>query len=48
MTVTGRREPESVVLDRVRGTAYLTVAISRTGMFAMFLFLTYYLAAFWA
>lgn len=47
-TVTGRSEPESVVLGRVRGTAYLTVAISGTGMFAVFLFLTYYLATFWA
>ena len=35
--------PLGVVLDRVRGTAYLTVAISGTGMFAVFLFLTYYL-----
>jgi predicted MFS family arabinose efflux permease len=35
--------PLRVVLDRVRGTAYLAVGISGTGMFAVFLFLTYYL-----
>ena len=35
--------PMHVVLDRVRGTAYLSVGISGTGMFAVFLFLTYYL-----
>lgn len=35
--------PLGVVLDRVRGTAYLVVGISGTGMFAVFLFLTYYL-----
>lgn len=35
--------PLTVVLDRVRGTAYLTLAICGTGMFAIFLFLTYYL-----
>ncbi|MFD6162385.1 MFS transporter [Nocardia sp. NPDC060256] len=35
--------PLHVVLDRVRGSAYLTVAITGTGMFAVFLFLTFYL-----
>jgi predicted MFS family arabinose efflux permease len=35
--------PLGVVLDRIRGTAYLAVGISGTGMFAVFLFLTYYL-----
>jgi EmrB/QacA subfamily drug resistance transporter len=35
--------PLRVILDRVRGTAYLAVGISGTGMFAVFLFLTYYL-----
>ncbi|WP_433663432.1 MFS transporter [Nocardia sp. CA-128927] len=35
--------PLYVLLDRVRGSAYLTVAITGTGMFAIFLFLTYYL-----
>ncbi|WP_163508173.1 DHA2 family efflux MFS transporter permease subunit [Fodinicola acaciae] len=35
--------PLGVILDRVRGTAYLSVGISGTGMFAVFLFLTYYL-----
>ena len=35
--------PLGVVLDRVRGTAYLSVGISGIGMFAVFLFLTYYL-----
>lgn len=35
--------PLSVILDRVRGTAYLTLGISGTGMFAVFLFLTFYL-----
>jgi EmrB/QacA subfamily drug resistance transporter len=35
--------PLRVVLDRVRGTAYLAAGISGTGMFAVFLFLTYYL-----
>jgi EmrB/QacA subfamily drug resistance transporter len=35
--------PLGVVLDRVRGSAYLTVGITGVGMFAIFLFLTYYL-----
>lgn len=35
--------PLPVVLDRVRGAAYLTLWISGIGMFAVFLFLTYYL-----
>lgn len=35
--------PLSVVLDRVRGAAYLTVAFTGVGMFAIFLFLTYYM-----
>ena len=35
--------PLPVILDRVRGTAYLSIGISGTGMFAVFLFLTYYL-----
>ncbi|MFI9275976.1 MFS transporter [Kitasatospora sp. NPDC052896] len=35
--------PLRVVLDRVRGTAYLSLGISGIGMFAVFLFLTYYL-----
>ena len=35
--------PLSVVLDRDRGAAYLSVAISGIGGFAVFLFLTYYL-----
>jgi len=36
--------PLPVILDRDRGAAYLTVGISGTGGFAVFLFLTYYLA----
>jgi EmrB/QacA subfamily drug resistance transporter len=36
--------PLRVILDRVRGTAYLSLGISGIGMFAVFLFLTYYLA----
>jgi hypothetical protein len=36
--------PLSVILDRARGGAYLSVGISGTGGFAVFLFLTYYLA----
>ncbi|WP_406636577.1 MFS transporter [Amycolatopsis sp. WGS_07] len=36
--------PLRVVLDRVRGAAYLTLGICGTGMFAVFLFLTFYLA----
>ena len=36
--------PLAVVLDRDRGAAYLAVGISGTGGFAVFLFLTYYLA----
>ena len=36
--------PLSVVLDRDRGAAYLAVGISGLGSFAVFLFLTYYLA----
>ncbi|SHI20399.1 drug resistance transporter, EmrB/QacA subfamily [Pollutimonas bauzanensis] len=35
--------PLHVVLDRTRGTAYLTLWITGMGMFAIFLFLTYYL-----
>jgi hypothetical protein len=35
--------PLSVVLDRGRGAAYLSIGISGTGGFAVFLFLTYYL-----
>jgi EmrB/QacA subfamily drug resistance transporter len=35
--------PLSVVLDRGRGAAYLSVGISGIGSFAVFLFLTYYL-----
>lgn len=35
--------PLRVVLDRVRGAAYLSLGIAGTGMFAVFLFLTYYL-----
>jgi EmrB/QacA subfamily drug resistance transporter len=35
--------PPRVVLDRNRGAAYLTILVAASGMFAMFLFLTYYL-----
>ncbi|MFC9432242.1 MFS transporter [Nocardia sp. NPDC057030] len=35
--------PLRVILDRVRGAAYLSLGISGIGMFAVFLFLTYYL-----
>ncbi|MGF6883972.1 EmrB/QacA subfamily drug resistance transporter [Nocardia sp. GAS34] len=35
--------PLSVLLDRVRGAAYLSIGISGIGGFAVFLFLTYYL-----
>jgi EmrB/QacA subfamily drug resistance transporter len=35
--------PLRVVLDRNRGAAFLSVAISGAGMFAVFLFLTFYL-----
>ena len=35
--------PLSIVADRVRGGAFAAVAISGAGMFAVFLFLTYYL-----
>jgi EmrB/QacA subfamily drug resistance transporter len=35
--------PLRVVLDRVRGGSYITVFLSAAGMFAIFLFLTYYL-----
>jgi len=35
--------PLRIVLDRARGGAYLAVLISGAGMFAVFLFLTYYL-----
>jgi EmrB/QacA subfamily drug resistance transporter len=35
--------PLRVILDRDRGAAYLSVGISGTGSFAVFLFLTYYL-----
>ena len=37
--------PLSVVLDRNRGAAYLSVLIAGIGMFAVFLFVTYYLQA---
>ncbi|MEV6641461.1 DHA2 family efflux MFS transporter permease subunit [Amycolatopsis sp. NPDC051371] len=36
--------PLSVVLDRDRGASYLTIGISGTGGFAVFLFVTFYLA----
>ncbi|MTD54262.1 MFS transporter [Amycolatopsis pithecellobii] len=36
--------PLSVVLDRDRGASYLVIGISGTGGFAVFLFVTYYLA----
>lgn len=35
--------PLRVIADRTRGGAYLAVGLSMVGMFAMFLFLTYYL-----
>jgi EmrB/QacA subfamily drug resistance transporter len=35
--------PLRIVLDRFRGGAYLAVGLSAIGMFAIFLFLTYYL-----
>jgi len=35
--------PTRVVLNRVRGSSYLTLGICGTGLFAIFLFLTYYL-----
>ncbi|MGW5714980.1 MFS transporter [Amycolatopsis sp. NPDC003865] len=35
--------PLTVVLDRDRGASYLTIGISGTGGFAVFLFVTYYL-----
>ncbi len=35
--------PLRVVLDRLRGGAYLAIGLSATGMFAVFIFLTYYL-----
>jgi EmrB/QacA subfamily drug resistance transporter len=35
--------PLRVVLNRFRGGAYLAIGLSATGMFAIFLFLTYYL-----
>jgi EmrB/QacA subfamily drug resistance transporter len=35
--------PPRIALDRNRGGAYLTILIASCGMFAMFLFLTYYL-----
>ncbi|MCL2534236.1 MAG: MFS transporter [Nocardiaceae bacterium] len=35
--------PLRIVLDRVRGGAYLAMFIAGTGMFAVFLFLTYYM-----
>ncbi|MBJ7472541.1 MAG: MFS transporter [Solirubrobacteraceae bacterium] len=35
--------PLSIVLDRARGGSYLAVGLSGAGMFAVFLFLTYYL-----
>lgn len=35
--------PLHIVLDRLRGGAYLAILISGVGMFAVFLFLTYYM-----
>lgn len=35
--------PPGVILDRDRGTAYLSIGISGIGSFAVFLFVTYYL-----
>jgi len=35
--------PLRIVLNRFRGGAYLAIGLSATGMFAIFLFLTYYL-----
>ncbi|MCC4317434.1 MFS transporter [Streptomyces malaysiensis] len=35
--------PPRVLADRTRGSAYLAVGLSVVGMFAMFLFLTYYM-----
>lgn len=35
--------PLRVVVDRLRGGAYLSIGLSATGMFAVFIFLTYYL-----
>ena len=35
--------PLSVIMDRTRGGAYLAIFLSAIGMFAVFLFLTYYL-----
>ncbi|MCM6776351.1 MFS transporter [Nocardia sp. CDC159] len=35
--------PLRIVLDRTRGTSYLTVFVMGIGMFAIFLFLTYYM-----
>src|SRR5262249_4455057 len=35
--------PLRVILDRFRGGAYLSVALSAVGIFGIFLFLTYYL-----
>ncbi|NUS71835.1 MAG: MFS transporter [Corynebacteriales bacterium] len=35
--------PLSIVLDRTRGSAYLAIGLAVVGMFAMFLFLTYYM-----
>jgi EmrB/QacA subfamily drug resistance transporter len=35
--------PLRIILNRFRGGAYLAVALSATGMFGIFLFLTYYL-----
>ena len=37
--------PLSIVLDRNRGAAYLSVMIAGAGMFGIFLFVTYYLQA---
>lgn len=37
--------PLSIVLDRNRGAAYLSVLIAGAGMFGIFLFVTYYLQA---
>jgi predicted MFS family arabinose efflux permease len=35
--------PPRIVLDRTRGGAYLTMLIAATGLFGVFLFLTYYI-----
>jgi EmrB/QacA subfamily drug resistance transporter len=43
MRVTHPLLPLRIVLDRFRGGAYLAIGLSATGMFGIFLFLTYYL-----